>query len=378
MASAKNPATVAGNTNATVQALPPEYFNFKSLKLDFKSNTDLSVDTTGAKTKKFKANTPLDYVVQLQDDLKALKYLSGKAKSDGIYTAAVKRAVLRFQRHAKRVYRMKAGSPADEKTPPYKGNVDGVCDHATAQEIHRWITVGFVLPLGRFKLVPLAGSHVGPDKSTAKLREDAAKQWDAVVKLLAAAGVFVGGTEKKPYGDCMRGIKKLDLKKLKPGASPTSLHHAGRAVDINQSLSNHIKGQQTLFVETDPAGAVAAGGTFWRIWCKVGPGKGVAKKKGELKCFDFGASRVGANPNYTNPAGNYVDVTHLITTSSKFQRIHAQKGFPAKADKAEWWHFAFLEDVQETFLDEVELVGISEDELLSNNWTTKMMDSKPG
>ena len=74
----------------------------------------------------------------------------------------------------------------------------------------------------------------------------------------------------------------------------------------------------------------------------------------------------------------HVDVTQRITTSSKFQRIHAQKGIPAKADKAERWHFAFLEDVQDTFLDEVERVGISEDDLLANKWTLKMMDSKPG
>jgi len=372
----KKPAKVSGNTSAVVQAVPPEYFNFKTLKLDFQSNTNRSVDSTGAKTTKGKANTPLDYVVQLQDDLKTLNYLSSKAKSDGVYTAAVKRAVLRFQRHAKRTYRMKGGNPADEKSPPFKGSVDGVCDHATAQEIHRWTTNGFVLPLGRFKVAALSGNSVGPGGSTAKLREDAAKQWDAVVKAITAAGGLVGGTSASPYGDCLRGLKSLSGG-TKVGASSTSLHHAGRAVDINQDLASRGK-KQKLFIETDPPGAVAAGGTFWRVWCRVGTGQGVAKKKGELKCFDFGASRVGKDPNYKNPAGNYLDLTALIISGSKFQRIRAQKGFPKAPDKAEWWHFAFLEDVQETFLDEVELIGHSEDDLVAKGWTAKKMDLKPG
>lgn len=375
MAASKK-AQVSGNANAVVQAFPPEYFNSKSLKLDFQSNTNRSVDTTGAKTTKTKANTPLDYVVQLQDDLKSLKYLSSSAKSDGVYTAAVKRAVLRFQRHAKRTYRMNGSGPADEKSPPFKGNVDGVCDQATAKEIQRWKSKSFVLPLGRFKTVALSGNSVGPAGSTAKLREDAAKQWDAVVKAITAAGGLVGGTSASPYGDCLRGLKSLKAG-TKVGASSTSLHHAGRAVDINQDLASRGK-KQRLFIETDPPGQVATGGTVWRVWCKVGAGQGVAKKKGDLKCFDFGASRVGKDPNYKNPAGNYLDLTALIMSTSKFQRIHAQKGFPASPDKAEWWHFAFLEDVQETFLDEVELIGHSEDDLLAKGWTAKKMDLKPG
>jgi hypothetical protein len=271
---------------------------------------------------------------------------------------------------------MKAGKPADEKTPPFKGSVDGVCNHATAQEIHRWVTSSFELPLGRFKVVALSGNNTGPAGSTAKLREDAAKEWDAVVKAITAAGAFVGGTSASPYGDCLRGLKSLAAG-TKVGASSTSLHHAGRAVDINQDLASRGK-KQKLFVETDPPGGTAGGGTVWRVWCKVAAGQGVAKKKGDLKCFDFGASRVGKNPDYKNPAGNYVDLTDLILTKSKFDRIKAQKGFPAKPDKAEWWHFVFLEDVQETFLDEVELIGHSEDDLLAKGWTTKKMDVKPG
>ena len=48
------------------------------------------------------------------------------------------------------------------------------------------------------------------------------------------------------------------------------------------------------------------------------------------------------------------------------------------AKKQEWWHFYYATDVQETFLDEMELVGYSADTLKKAGWTDADLDKPPG
>ena len=242
-----------------------DYWADETLNLAFIDKTQFSVDGSGAKKHKLKANAPHDYVVQLQKDLVTLGYLIPAAKyRDGLYEASTQRAVLRFQRHAARPYRMPGpdAQPEVKKEPEFKwhitpflkggnpfgcerpvvqgpgpwltvtpdtlftGRTDGVCDHATAREIRKWITKGFKLPVGRFPLraVQIKGLRIG------QLREDVADAWDEIVRLVEQKG----GTLEGPYGDVKRGIKKS----VGDGASVYSFHCCGRAVDINQTLGN--------------------------------------------------------------------------------------------------------------------------------------------
>jgi len=90
------------------------------------------------------------------------------------------------------------------------------------------------------------------------------------------------------------------------------------------------------------------------------------------------------------PAGWYIDMTSMIEATGKFKRIPAQKGFDdsTKTDakqlgdrynKTEWWHFQYIVDIQATFQDEMELIGVTEDELRSAGWAKdEELDHKPG
>ena len=82
---------------------------------------------------------------------------------------------------------------------------------------------------------------------------------------------------------------------------------------------------------------------------------------------------------YDIPAGYYVDMTALIESTSKFERIKAQKGWNGSYNNTEWWHFQFRLDKQETFSDELELVGYTEAQLRTAGWSTNAhLDHKPG
>ena len=82
---------------------------------------------------------------------------------------SVARALARFQRHAKQIYRKTAAGEPAEDIPGYTGPEDGVAHQATLDEIARWLQKGFRVPLGYFKL-----AEVG---SWGALREDAASAW---------------------------------------------------------------------------------------------------------------------------------------------------------------------------------------------------------
>lgn len=155
-------------------------------------------ELNGAKKYNKKATAKDHYVTDLQSDLKTPGYLTGKP--DGYYGQGTSRAIIRFQRHAKRLYRVKKdGTTDDVKTTSYKGTETGTCDKSTAAEIRNWVTKNWVLPPGRFKLVKVGG---------AKLRSDAAHKWTAAIVSIKAKG---GAIITNDYGDSLRppGFRKL-------------------------------------------------------------------------------------------------------------------------------------------------------------------------
>lgn len=184
--------------------------------------------------------------------LSAFNYVKPR-KSFVQIDADVKRAVIRFQRHAARSYRL----PQDT-ADVFHGIVTGLLDADTMAEIKKWELNGWKLPLGRFPPVRLN------EDPKARLRSDAAAAWSAIVTKVAAAG----GTLQGPYGDTTRAY---DFK-AGSGASRHSFHYAGRAVDISQPLAGGRN--QRYYVAKDPQGA----NMYWRIWCKVDANKGVAVK----------------------------------------------------------------------------------------------------
>ena len=355
-----NPVPVTGTGPAQVSAHPAKYFDDPALKLQFVSAKDHSIDQNGAKKYKKTANVPADYVLDLQNDLVTLKYLD-KAKADGDFGETTKNAVERFQRHAKRVYRMPG--PADVKdSDVFAGAVTGEVDQATAAEIRKWISNKWELPLGRFKLVKLKNA-------TGTLREDAAAIWDQLITDAAAAGM----TLADPYGNTQRNITTSGT----PGSSKKSFHYSGRAVDINQGFAGGK--DQRYYVEKETVGT----DTFWRIWCRLADQTakdGVEFTKGQKQFFSFWDEK-----EHDIKAGRYKDLNAFVEATGKFERIKAQSGWDdtkndktTRNKKTEWWHFQFTVDKQETFLDEMELIGIGEAELKKNGWTDAELKGKPG
>src|SRR5687767_11653781 len=81
---------VQGQGQATIVVFPEHYFDHTDLKLESSKST-VSIDQVGAKTLNKKANTPKEYVVELQADVIALGYLKA-AKVSGVYGAETARA----------------------------------------------------------------------------------------------------------------------------------------------------------------------------------------------------------------------------------------------------------------------------------------------
>ncbi len=342
---------VKGTEDAKVRVYPPHYWEYDALKLYYNGKGDCSIDNNAAAAYKKKATAPLTYVTELQSDLITLGYLTGE-KADGYYGGKSQRSVLRFQRHAKRVYRMKGGKPDDvSPSEAFAGKVDGICDAETAKEIRKWIEKEWKIPVGRFPATPVVGG---------KLREDAAVEWNTLVATITA----LGGTLEGPYGDTLRPLRKTS----KVGTSGYSFHYCGRAVDINQNLGN-----KRYFCTKDPSGEHM----YWRIWCLTAlqdGSQGVRKEAGDIKAWDFGGKK-----EYKNRAGYYLDLTSAIESNSKFRRIKSQRGWENSYNKTEWWHFQYSVDIQETFQDELELVGFTEDDIRGRGWSTDAeLDHKPG
>jgi peptidoglycan hydrolase-like protein with peptidoglycan-binding domain len=351
---AKGTVAVTGTAPATVVAYPPNYWEYGALSLDLKD-----LDDEGAKKYRKRATAPLSYIKTLQTDLGTLGYFKTKA-ADGYYGGGTKRAVTRFQRHAGRVYRMVGASKTAADVAPadvFSHAQDGVCDQDTAKEVRKWITNGWVNPVGRFKLVSLSTSG--------KMREDAAAAWETIVTAVNAAG----GTLAGPYDSAPRPLAKTSNNT----ASIYSFHYTGRAVDINQSLSGARGVVQVYFVAKE----AEDGNVVWRIWCrteKQDGTQGAEKQKGEIKCWDFSDHK-----EYDIKAGFYVDLTDMITSGNTFERIPAHGNWNTNYDATEWWHFQYSLDKQATFEDELELIGFTEQQIKDAGWSTDAeLDHKPG
>ena len=126
---------------------------------------------------------------------------------------------------------------------------DGTCDLDTAKEVRKWISNGWVNPVGRFPKTALSTSG--------KLRQDAAAAFETVM----AAVVKAGGTLEGPYGDTLRPLAKT----TKAGASLTlrsrEVLNADSIVGIfnfNQNMTSNCAGQPSGCALNNATSAVAS------------------------------------------------------------------------------------------------------------------------
>ncbi len=379
-------ATVTVKVKATepakVAVPPAHYWEYPGLNLYFTAGTggkkdDVRVDDAGAKKFKLKADTPVEYIKELQTDLIALGYLAKTSKElYGLYGGQTARAVTRFQRHAKRVYRMIGDKPDDvDAKDVFAGSSDGVCKADTAQEVRKWIEKKWVLPLGR---IPLRLLNVPGVKKTKDcnptVREDVADEWEKIVKDVADKG----GTLEGQYGDCLR-----DVSVVSSGSSTRSLHFLARAIDLDQSKCNGRKGPYFILpLGGDPPGLPGDGKQTqpgWKILCRTEKQDGTQGTLYDTKpeCWaQYGKAGVLDFDRYPLPKGYYLDLTNEIQSSGKFNRIRSRKDWKTNSKSQEWWHFQFIEglDADTTLEDELELIGISEETLRSKGQSDADMD----
>ncbi len=262
---------------------------------------------------------------------------------------SARRAITRFQRHAKRTYRKTAAGESLTETPVFAGAVDGIAGPVTQAEIARWLDLGYRLPLGYF--------HLASIETWGRLREDAAAAW----MTLMATVRDMGGTIDGPYGDTKRPL----MQTISAGASQYSFHICGRAVDLNQGL-----GYSRYFPVCEAQGARM----FWRIYCKTADQSGLqgGKRPGVL-FHDF-----ADQSDVPLPDGYYMDLTAEIERGGLFERIAAQSGWERDTRMSEWWHFQWIPEKQQTFQDECELIGITENELRDFGYADADLDHAPG
>jgi peptidoglycan hydrolase-like protein with peptidoglycan-binding domain len=335
-------------------ARPADYWNDAALRL-----ANGSIDGKYAAAKKKPANVPHNYVSDLQRDLIELGYLKA-GSDDGSYGPGTERAVRRFQRHARRTLRMQGG--AKVLSAAWSGVVSGVCDPGTAKEVRRWIDKKYRLPRGVHSLVRIDGG---------KLRDDVAKRWKEAIDDVAKKGGTLlppGKGASEYYSDTWRnpasGFKSTG------GNSKLSLHYTGRAVDLSMEPAGGKK--QRWWIAKETAGSK----TYWRIYCKTDKQDGTQGTKIAAKSKKYYEFYKNEGEKWI-PEGYYVNLTEILK-SFDFERIPAQDGWTTTAKKQEWWHFYYAKDVQETFLDEMELVGYSEDQLTKWGWTKADLDKSPG
>ena len=291
----------------------------------------------------------------VQSSLVALGYL-GTGKDDGKWGPGSKRALKRFKRRARSVYRISAAGKAADCTAAetFKETADDTVTQLTLDEITKWTTRGWKAPLARFAIKGIGNG---------KLREDVADAWLALKTTVTGRGATIDG----PYGDTKRGLGKAK----KAGASSFSFHIVGRAIDLQQELTN--RPNRRYYVAKDFA---AGGAAYWRIYCttdKQDGTQGTKYEKGGVSYWDFVDKKT-----VKIPEGYYLDLTAEIEKGGQFERIPAQSGWEDTYSKTEWWHFQWKPDKQDTFQDECELVGISEMDLKNAGYSETQMDRKPG
>ena len=268
----------------------------------------------------------------------------------------VTRAVTRFQRHAARKYRMPQPDAGGGEL--FAGRINGESDPLTLAEVRKWIARKWQIPIGRFRVRSLNVAT-----NPVSLREDAAAAWEQIVKAADAQGATLGGL----YGDSARPVRPT----AKVGSSRYSFHYCGRAVDICQDFTKSK--DHRYYVAQDTQGPTQ----YWRIHCKTDKqdgSQGALIREKTVKWYSF-----QEKVERWLPEGRYVDLTALIESTGTFERIKAQSGWQSAYNKAEWWHFQYKLDKQATFLDEMELIGYSEDRLRSCGWNSdQMLDHAPG
>lgn len=301
----------------------------------------------------------------LQEAFRYLGYLPG-SHDTGIMDGDTERALLRFKRHARRSYRVSALTGLPDDVPPHScftGECDLGLGEETVMEIMQWLGRSWKLPLGRFRLASLgAGDPRAPRALRwSMLREDVAVEWRRVMRLVSEQG----GTVEGPYGDTWRPLGFHH----KDGTSPRSFHITGRAIDLNQQLA-HGRNQRYFIIADQREGR-----EYWRIFCRTARqdgSQGRRIREGAYSCWQFLA--VSSAPI---PGGYYVDLTEILE-SHGFERIPARPGWESNYLRTEWWHYHYAAAKQETFLDECELVGISEKDLLRAGYSREEMDRRPG
>ena len=310
----------------------------------------------------FAATMPTE---QLQSALGHLGYLP-RGRVTGIPDEDTERALIRFKRHANRAYRVSRRSGKAEDVSlhgRFSGDVDGSITEETIFELKQWVERGWTLPIGRFKLTSLAESGKPASQALrwSLLREDAASLWRDAMK----SATEQGATLAEPYGDTFRG---LGFSK-KDGTSRTSLHICGRAVDLNQRLGQGFG--QRYYLSPEQSGDAV----HFRLYCKTEKQDGSQGRRygaTEVRCW-----RAGLRHELFLPAGWYVDLTELLG-SFGFERVRAQTGWERWDVRSEWWHYYHAILQPETFLDECELIGISERRLISAGYSRAEMDGEPG
>jgi len=301
----------------------------------------------------------------LQHALRHLRYLP-ETHDSGVLDEVTERALIRFKRHARRPYRVVAATGQPDDVPPH-ACFSGACDpeigEETVRELMHWLGRGWTLPLGRFRLVSLAGDDPRAPASLryTLLREDVASAWRVVMGEVTARGGTVAG----PYGDTWRplGYHRKD------GASRRSFHITGRAIDLNQRLANG-PGQRYFLVPE-----IVRDRQFFRIYCRTlrqDGSQGSLFEAGRYGCWQF----FSTTPTPI-PRGYYLDLTALLA-AHRFDRVPAQEGWESNYLRTEWWHYHYSAHKQETFLDECELVGVSEGDLLRAGYTVEEIDRRPG
>jgi hypothetical protein len=301
---------------------------------------------------------------QLQRTLGYLGYLQPDMVT-GFPDELTERALMRFKRHAAGPYRNSPKGPEPDLPPSerFTGEPDPMLNEPTVLEMRRWIDRGWRLPLGRFKFECLADNPQQASFSLkwSFLREDAAKRWKAAVREAASRGA----TLAEPYGDTQRPLG-YDRKE---GVSRTSFHITGRAVDVNQGFAQG-RGQRYYLSPEEHNGRM-----YFRLYCSTvqqNGSQGVLIGDGKVRTW-----RAGLRGEAFLPRGYYVDLTSLLETV-QFERIAAHEGWEKYDIYSEWWHYQYGVDKQATFLEECELVGISEKRLLEANYTFDEMDGEPG
>jgi hypothetical protein len=330
-------------------------------------------------------------ILKLQRVLIHLGYLE-PGSDTGVMDAGTSRAMIRFKRHARRAYRRNSRTGAFEDLRPemrFQGPVDDRLDEWTLLEIRQWVERGWDLPVGRYRFLSLTEGEARPNPRYrwSILREDVARNWRGLMQEIRGRGASVDG----PYGDTRRkiGMNQPD------GASPRSFHIPGRAIDLNQSLARPDRFQRYFIVPEQSQGRM-----FWRILCRTDKQDGSQGRyfaEGAYLCWNYvprvvwmrrlklKTAEPGVLPEqavqmgrYRLPAGYYLDLTECLETAGHFERIPALSGWETNYRRTEWWHYHYAVDKQDTFLDECELVGITEQRLLAAGYTRADLDRRPG